>query len=158
MRWTTVARVSCSCAAAARTACITSRNVKASELTMGTVSCAKRSTVVVLHDTQYPSNIHASASYPECTPPDSGPAIRRSGLAARHRLGRVPPPLTAALHAGMGRYGHPWEGVSELLICYPVWASERNRTTRVMVSHNDYTSAALPVLPRDRYRPPWHDT
>src|SRR6266850_4339400 len=108
MRWTTVARVSCSFAAASRTACITSRNVKASELTIGTVSCAKGSTVVVLHDTQYYSNIHASASYPECTLPDSGPAIRRSGLAARHRLGRVPPPLTAALHAGMGRYGHPW--------------------------------------------------
>jgi hypothetical protein len=64
--------------------------------------------MVGLHDTQYQGNIHASVSNPECIPPDRGPALRRSGLAARHRLGRVPPPLTAALHAGMGKYGHSW--------------------------------------------------
>jgi len=49
------------------------------------------------------------------------------------------------------------EGVSELVICYPVWAPERHRTPHVIVSHEDYTSAALPILPRDRYRPPRHD-
>jgi len=52
-------------------------------------------------------NNHASASYPEGTPPDREPAIRRPGLAARNRLGRVPPPLTAAFRAGMGRSGPP---------------------------------------------------
>ena len=43
------------------------------------------------------------------------------------------------------------EGVSKLLICYPVWVSERNRTTHVRASHDDYASAALPLLSRDRY-------
>src|SRR4249920_1530155 len=36
------------------------------------------------------------------------------------------------------------EGVSELLICYHIWVSERNRTIRVRASHNDYASATLP--------------
>jgi len=47
------------------------------------------------------------------------------------------------------------EGVSKLLICYPVWVSERNRTTHVRASNDDYASAALPLLPRDRYCQAW---
>ena len=42
------------------------------------------------------------------------------------------------------------EGVSELLICYPVWTSERNSTTSVIASDDDDPSAPLSLLPRDR--------
>jgi len=41
------------------------------------------------------------------------------------------------------------EGVSELLICYPSWVSEQNRTTSMIASNDDYASAALSLLPRD---------
>jgi hypothetical protein len=51
--------------------------------------------------------------------------------------------------------GQNIEGVSELWICYPVWVSKRNRTTHVRASHDDYASAALPLLPRDRYCQAW---
>jgi hypothetical protein len=55
-----------------------------------------------------------------------------------------------------GEVIHSWgEGVSELLIGYPVWVSEQNRTTHVRASNDDDPSAALPLLRRDRYRPPW---
>jgi len=50
-----------------------------------------------------------------------------------------------------------WEGVSELLICYSVWTSERNRTTRLIASNDDYPSAALSLRPRHRYCATWHD-
>jgi predicted membrane chloride channel (bestrophin family) len=48
------------------------------------------------------------------------------------------------------------EGVSELLICYPVWVSERNGSTHAIASHHDHPSTALPILPRDQYRQTWH--
>src|SRR5712691_5930369 len=48
------------------------------------------------------------------------------------------------------------EGVSKLLIGDPVWVSERHRTTPVIASHDDYASAALPLLPRDRYWQAWY--
>jgi hypothetical protein len=38
---------------------------------------------------------------------------------------QIPNPQTNQAHIGVPGV----EGVSELLICYPVWASERNRTT-----------------------------
>ena len=47
------------------------------------------------------------------------------------------------------------EGVSKLLICYPLGVSERNRTTHVRASNDDDASAALPLLPRDRYCQAW---
>ena len=47
------------------------------------------------------------------------------------------------------------EGVSELLICYPLKREERPK--REMERRYDYASAALSILPRDRYRSAWHD-
>jgi streptomycin 6-kinase len=49
-----------------------------------------------------------------------------------------------------------FEGVSELLICYPLRVSEQHGTTRVVERNDDYASCALSLLPRDRYRPAWH--
>lgn len=48
------------------------------------------------------------------------------------------------------------EGVSELLICYPVWVSERNGSTHAIASHHDHPSTALPILPSNQYRQTWH--
>jgi 8-oxo-dGTP pyrophosphatase MutT (NUDIX family) len=55
-----------------------------------------------------------------------------------------------------GREDTVIEGVSELLICYPVWVSERNGSTHAIASHHDHPSTALPILPRDQYRQTWH--
>src|SRR5215831_1011197 len=49
------------------------------------------------------------------------------------------------------RIGARVEGVSELLICYPLQVSERNRTTRRRVSHNDYASTTLSLRRRYGY-------
>ena len=43
-----------------------------------------------------------------------------------------------------------FEGVSELLICYPLKGEEKPQ--REMEGRYDYPSAALSILPRDRYR------
>src|SRR5262249_16056668 len=50
------------------------------------------------------------------------------------------------------------EGVSELLICYPSWVLERNRTTREIASNDDYASSALSLLPRHGYCATWYHT
>ena len=52
-----------------------------------------------------------------------------------------PRPLGKAHSQGVGASGR--EGVSKLLICYPVCVSERNKTTHVRASNDDYASAAL---------------
>ena len=49
------------------------------------------------------------------------------------------------------------EGVLDLLICYPWRVSARDKTTRMIASHDDDASAPLPPLPRHGYCPPWHD-
>jgi hypothetical protein len=43
------------------------------------------------------------------------------------------------------------EGVSELLIWYPI-LSKGKKNTSVREGRYDYPSAALSILPRDRYR------
>src|SRR5262245_9464974 len=43
------------------------------------------------------------------------------------------------------------EGVSELLICYPLWMWEWNRTAGEIACNDDYTSSALSLLPRHGY-------
>jgi len=52
-----------------------------------------------------------------------------------------PRPLGKAHSQGVGASGR--EGVSKLWICYPVGVAERNNTTHVRASNEDYTSAAL---------------
>ena len=50
------------------------------------------------------------------------------------------------------------EGVSELLMCYPLWMSERNRAAGEIASNDDYASSALSLLPRHGYRATWYHT
>ena len=65
---------------------------------------------------------------------------------------------------GFGQAGVPAstvsqvEDVSELLMCYPLWVSERKRTAGEIASNDDYASRALSLLPRHRYRATWHHT
>ena len=48
------------------------------------------------------------------------------------------------------------EDVSELLMCYLLWVSERNRTAGEIASNDDYASSALSLLPRHGYCATWH--
>ncbi|MGE3541334.1 MAG: tyrosine-type recombinase/integrase, partial [Candidatus Tectimicrobiota bacterium] len=104
---------------------------------------------------------------PPATTPMSRSSVQGAFRPAKYRAGLTqtggalhtlrPSYTTPLLEAGVNprliqRYlGHPqletsMEGVSELWICYSMWASEQNRTTRVIASYDDHPTTTLSLL------------
>ena len=93
-------------------------------------------------------SVHRRLAEAEPEPTASEPAPAPPGIPAQ---------LLVTLHNKVRSIYRGLEGVAELWICYPMRAQEKNGSPQEGETY-DYSSPALPTLPRHRYRAPWENT